>query len=98
MAVQLSTENSAGVIADHWVLVAFFVHREGTTADFVVTGRYRLWLDAAAFAAGKEPLARGRASVSTGVASGNPTFGATQTALDAEIVKTGEALDGGSVV
>lgn len=104
MAVQLQREvRDTGVQAEYWVLISVALNREGTTNNFRLAGVYQLWLDEAAYSAGKSPIRGERVSVTTGVLTGNPTAGQMQAALDAAVVDAGlqpkpGPLVGGTVV
>lgn len=95
MAIQLEREiEGMGVMANHWVLVAVNVHRNGTTSTFTLSGTFGLWLDAAAFAANKRST-RISVQVNTGTLQGNLTLAQMQSALESAIIAEGGALEGG---
>lgn len=98
MAIQLERDiNETGVNADHWVLVALHVHRQGATNTFSLSGHYAQWASAAAYGANKRHIAGG-VQVSTGTLQGNLTLTQMQAALDAAAVAQGGPLEGGVIV
>lgn len=95
MAIQLEREiEHTGVMADHWVLTAINVHRNGSTNTFTLSGTFALWASAAAYQADKRNT-RQSVQVNTGTLQGNLTLAQMQSALEAAIIAEGGALEGG---
>lgn len=99
MPIELTVEiNETGLEANYWVLMDYHVTRGKTSVTDTLTGSFQLFKSAADFAT-KRHISGMYASVSiVGNVQSSHTVAQLINALENEIIKTGEALEGGTKV
>lgn len=87
MAIQKSTDvGDTGMVADHWALCDLQLHRGEEAGTTKCVGSYRLWMNAAAYAAGKQPVRRGR-KITVIVPGTDPKVSEIALAFDKELIR-----------
>lgn len=98
MAIKKSVEiGNTGAKAEHWVLLEVVRKRQGNTNVWSTRGTFAVWHDAAAFAAGKDPMPGPMKTVEAEI-DGNPSHGQLQAALHAAARAEGGPLADGEDV